>query len=74
MEPHCRSAALTARHGSRPSKRAVRLKPRELAPIAELLGLDDLGRALPRPDHDWGSNEARQMSGEIQAPRLDRKP
>ena len=41
-------------------------KPRELAAIAELFGLDDLGRALP-----WdgtkaeGSNELGQIAGEI---------
>lgn len=41
-------------------------KPRELPPLAELFGLDDLGRALP-----WqaatveGSNELGQIAGEI---------
>jgi hypothetical protein len=41
-------------------------KPRELPAIAELCGLDDLGRALP-----WdgtkaeGSNELGQIAGEI---------
>ncbi|HEX5063760.1 MAG TPA: hypothetical protein VFV99_30485 [Kofleriaceae bacterium] len=46
--------------------RTKTFKPRELAAIAELFGLDDLGRALP-----WdgtraeGSNELDQVAGEI---------
>jgi hypothetical protein len=44
-------------------------KPRDLGPIAELIGLEDLGRALP-----WGekvaedSNELGQVTGEIRDP------
>jgi hypothetical protein len=42
-------------------------KPRELAAIAELVGLEDLGRALPfdpQPQPE-GSNELGQVAGEI---------
>ncbi len=41
-------------------------KPRELAALAELVGLDDLGRALPwNAGEPEGSNELRQVAGEI---------
>ena len=41
-------------------------KPRALAALAELVGLDDLGRALPWAGGEpEGSNELRQIAGEI---------
>ena len=41
-------------------------KPRELPALAELVGLDDLGRALPfGAGEPEGSNELRQVAGEI---------
>ena len=41
-------------------------KPRELPALAELVGLDDLGRALPwNGGAPEGSNELRQVAGEI---------
>ena len=46
--------------------RARTFLPRGVSPIAQLIGLDDLGRALP-----WGaggaeaSNELAQIAGEI---------
>lgn len=47
-------------------------KPRELPPLAELFGLEDLGRALPwEGSGSEGSNELVQIAGEI---RDDRGP
>lgn len=41
-------------------------KPRDLPPIAELFGLDDLARALPwRISQPEGSNELEQVAGEL---------
>jgi hypothetical protein len=41
-------------------------KPRELPPLAELFGLEDLGRALPwQGTNPEGSNELGQIAGEI---------
>jgi hypothetical protein len=41
-------------------------KPRQLAALAELLGLEDLGRALPFGDPNAeGSNELGQVAGEL---------
>lgn len=41
-------------------------KPRELPPLAELFGLDDLARALPwRISQPEGSNELEQVAGEL---------
>jgi hypothetical protein len=41
-------------------------KPRELPPLAELYGLDDLGRAMPHQGSTGeGSNELGQVAGEI---------
>ncbi|HEY1556630.1 MAG TPA: hypothetical protein VGF94_17465 [Kofleriaceae bacterium] len=46
--------------------RARAAKPRELAPCAELVGLDDLGRVLPyRGQTEEASNDLRQVAGEI---------
>ena len=46
--------------------RAQTFRPRKLAALAELFGLDDLGRALPwqRPGEEDG-NDLRQVAGEI---------
>lgn len=44
--------------------RSQTFKPRELAAIAELYGLEDLGRAVP-PSVSAGSNELPQIAGEI---------
>ena len=47
--------------------RARTFKPRELPALAELVGLEDLGRALPWPDQrEEASNELGQITGEIQ--------
>jgi hypothetical protein len=45
-------------------------KPRELPPIAELFGLEDLGRALPihLPDKQAATNDLEQVAGEIKEP------
>lgn len=41
-------------------------KPRDLPPLAELFGLDDLARALPwRTSQPEGSNELEQVAGEL---------
>jgi hypothetical protein len=41
-------------------------KPRELPALAELFGLEDLGRALPwQATNPEGSNELGQIAGEI---------
>jgi hypothetical protein len=46
--------------------RNTQFKPREQAAIAELLGLEDLGRALPFAGaKEEGSNELGQIAGEI---------
>lgn len=46
--------------------RAKAFQPRKLPALAELIGLEDLGRALPWGDGDAeGSNELRQVAGEI---------
>lgn len=46
--------------------RAKLFKPRDLPPLAELVGLEDLGRALPwRGGKAEGSNELSQVAGEI---------
>ena len=46
--------------------RAKLFKPRSLPPLAELFGLEDLGRALPWEGGDAaGSNELGQIAGEI---------
>jgi len=46
--------------------RGKMFKPRELAPLAELFGLDDLARALPwRISQPEGSNELEQVAGEL---------
>jgi hypothetical protein len=46
--------------------RTQTFKPRELPALAELHGLDDLGRALPlRGEHKPHSNELKQIAGEI---------
>jgi hypothetical protein len=46
--------------------RAKTFKPREHAALAELLGLEDLGRALPfGPEVAEGSNELGQIAGEL---------
>jgi hypothetical protein len=45
--------------------RSKTFKPRELAPLAELFGLEDLGRALPWQGAAEGSNELGQIAGEI---------
>ena len=46
--------------------RAQLYKPRELPPLAELVGLEDLGRALPwTGETTEGSNDLNQVAGEI---------
>lgn len=51
--------------------RSKTFKPRDLPPLAELFGLDDLGRALPWEGSGEGTNELGQIAGEI---RDDRGP
>ena len=47
--------------------RANTFKPRELPALAELVGLEDLGRALPWPEKpDEATNDLGQITGEIQ--------
>jgi hypothetical protein len=48
--------------------RTKTFKPRELPALAELFGLDDIGRALPWDGTKLeGSNELEQIAGEIRA-------
>lgn len=62
------------------SYRAGTFKPRSLAALAELVGLEDLGRALPYTPQPVpeGSNELGQVAGEIgdlaSGPVPDKKP